>query len=146
MLIFNMHFFDNHWVGLLSIYSLFVFPLLWVSHEFCHIWASQVVQVVKNLPGNTGDWGSIHGLERSLEKEMATHSSVLAWRIPWTEEPGGLQLRGSQKSWIRLSDWALYSHLHLFLITDFHIFQCFFNVHLSFNLKMSAGVLRSFPS
>ena len=37
------------------------------------------------------------GLENSLEKEMATHSSILAWRIPWTEEPGGLQSMGSQE-------------------------------------------------
>ena len=40
--------------------------------------------------GATGDAGSIPGLGRSLEKEMATHSSILAWGMPWTEEPGGL--------------------------------------------------------
>ena len=40
--------------------------------------------------GDTGDMGSILGLERYLEKGMATHSSILAWRIPWTEEPGWL--------------------------------------------------------
>ena len=40
---------------------------------------------------SAGDSGSIPGLERSLEKEMATHSSTLAWKIPWTEEPGRLQ-------------------------------------------------------
>ena len=39
-----------------------------------------------------------------LEKEMVTHSSILAYEIPWTEEPGGLQSMGSQKSWTRLSD------------------------------------------
>ena len=43
---------------------------------------------VKNLPANAGDVGSIPGSGRSLEKEMATHSSILAWRIPWTEEAG----------------------------------------------------------
>ena len=42
--------------------------------------------------------------EVPLEKEMATHSSILAWEIPWTEEPGRLQSMGSQKSWTRLSD------------------------------------------
>ena len=47
--------------------------------------------------GDSGDESSIPGLEDSLEKEMATHSSVLAWRIPWTEEPSGLQSMGSQK-------------------------------------------------
>ena len=42
--------------------------------------------------------------EDALEKEMATHSSILAWKIPWTEEPGGLQSMGSQKSQTQLSD------------------------------------------
>ena len=46
---------------------------------------------------NTGDTSSIPGLGRSSVKEMATHSSIFAWRIPWTEEPGGLQLMGSQR-------------------------------------------------
>ena len=56
--------------------------------------ASQVPLVVKNPPANTGDErdaGSIPSWEDPLEKEMATHSSHLAWRIPCTEEPGGLQ-------------------------------------------------------
>ena len=43
------------------------------------------------------------GWENPLEKGMATHSSTLAWEIPWTEEPGGLQSMGSKKSWTRLS-------------------------------------------
>ena len=46
---------------------------------------------------NAGDPGLISGLGRSLEKEMATHSSILAWRILWTEEPGELQSMGSQR-------------------------------------------------
>ena len=46
---------------------------------------------------NMGDLGSIPRLGRSLEKGMATHSSILAWRIPWTEEPGRLQSTGSQR-------------------------------------------------
>ena len=59
---------------------------------------SQLVLVVKNPPANAGDIGdagSILGQEDSLEKEMATHSSILAWRIPWTEEPDWLQYIGS---------------------------------------------------
>ena len=44
--------------------------------------------------GDTEDEGSLPGLERSPEEGMATHSSILAWRIPWTEEPGGLQSTG----------------------------------------------------
>ena len=47
--------------------------------------------MVKNPPANAEEAGSIPGSGRSLEKEMATHSSILAWEIPWTEEPGGLQ-------------------------------------------------------
>ena len=54
--------------------------------------------MVKNLPANAGDTGLVPG-NIPLEKEMATHSSILAWEIPWTEEPGGLQSMGSQKSW-----------------------------------------------
>ena len=46
---------------------------------------------------SAGDLGLILGLGRSLEKEMATHSSTLAWKIPWTEEPGRLQTMGSQR-------------------------------------------------
>ena len=48
--------------------------------------------VVKNLPANAGDARDVDlGQEDPLEEGMATHSSILAWRIPWTEEPGGLQ-------------------------------------------------------
>ena len=57
--------------------------------------------VIKNLPANAGesrDMGSIPGQEDPLEEEMATHSSILAWKFPWTEEPGGLQPMESQKS------------------------------------------------
>ena len=53
----------------------------------------QVVQVVKNPPASAGDArgvGSTPGREDPLEEDMATHSSILAWRSPWTEEPGGL--------------------------------------------------------
>ena len=56
--------------------------------------------MVKNLPSNAGevrDTGSIPGWGRSLEEGMATHSSILAWRISWREEPGGLQAMGSQR-------------------------------------------------
>ena len=47
---------------------------------------------------NTGDSGLIPGLEDPVEKEMASHSSILAWRIPWAEEPDGLQSMGLQES------------------------------------------------
>ena len=59
-----------------------------------------MVLVVKNPPANAGDirdMGLIPGSEDPLEKGMATHSSILAWRIPWTEEPGRLRSIGSQR-------------------------------------------------
>ena len=59
--------------------------------------------VVKNWPANAGgirDVGSTPGSGRSLDEEMATHSRILAWRIPWTEEPGRLQSMGVAKSHI----------------------------------------------
>ena len=62
-----------------------------------------VAQMVKNLPVIQEIWIRSLGWEDPLEKEMATHSSILDWRIPWTEEPGGLRSMGSQ-SWTRLSD------------------------------------------
>ena len=65
-----------------------------------YIWASLVAQTVKNLPANSEDVrdaGLILGLEDTLEEGMATHSSILAWRISWREEPGVLQSTGSQR-------------------------------------------------
>ena len=60
--------------------------------------------MVENLSANAKDMGSISGPGRSLEQEMATHSNILAWEIPRTEEPGRLQSMESQKSWTGLSD------------------------------------------
>ena len=65
--------------------------------------ASLVAQLVKNLPAvqESGVWSL--GQDDPPEKEMATHSSILAWKIPWTEEPGGLQSIGSQRV---MHDWV----------------------------------------
>ena len=57
----------------------------------------------KELAFNVGNLGSIPGSGRSQEKGMATHSSILAWELPWSEEPGGLQSKGSQKP--DITDW-----------------------------------------
>ena len=68
--------------------------------------------MVKASAYNAGDLGSIPGSEDPLEKEMAAHCSVLAWKIPWMEEPGGLQSTGTQRG---VHDWATYvqfSRLH----------------------------------
>ena len=62
-------------------------------------WAFQVVLVAKNPPANAGDemWVQSLGREDPLEESMATHSSILAWRTPGTEDPGGLQSIGLQR-------------------------------------------------
>ena len=59
--------------------------------------ASQVAQMVKHLPTMPETWVRSLGQEDPLEKEMATHSSTLAWKIPWTEKPGRPQSMGSQR-------------------------------------------------
>ena len=64
--------------------------------------ASLVAQLVNILPAMQETWVLFLGQEDPLEKGMATHSSILAWEVPWTEEPGELQSTGSQKSWTRL--------------------------------------------
>ena len=66
-------------------------------HIYTYIWSSLVAQMVKNLPAMQEIQVQSLGQEVPLEKGMATHSSILAWRIPWTEEPGGPQSMGSQR-------------------------------------------------
>ena len=65
------------------------------GHE--ELWASLVAQRLKPLPAMWETWVQSLGREDPLEKEMATHSSTLAWRIPWTEELGRLQFTGSER-------------------------------------------------
>ena len=78
------------------------FPPPWNS--MCYIlytvyimWDSLVAETVKRLPTMPETWIRSLGQENPLGKEMATHSSILVWEIPWTEEPGGLQSMGSQR-------------------------------------------------
>ena len=68
--------------------ALAAYPLQGASQLFG---ASLVAQTVKNLPAMWENWVRSLGQEDPLEKAMCTHSSILAWRIPWTEKPGGLQ-------------------------------------------------------
>ena len=67
------------------------------SHTHTHIWSSLVAQLVKNLPVMQETWVQSLDWEDPLEKGMVTHSSILAWRIQWTEEPGRVQSMGSQR-------------------------------------------------
>ena len=76
------------------------------------LWASLVAQMVKHLPAMPETWVRFLGWEDPLEKEMAIHSSTLAWKIPWTEEPDRLQSTGSQRVG---HDWATSLSLSLFI-------------------------------
>ena len=60
----------------------------WACHFY--LWAFLVAKMVKNLPAMQETWVQSLGQEDPLKKGMATHASILAWRTPWTEEPGGL--------------------------------------------------------
>ena len=62
-----------------------------------YTWASPVAQTVKNLPAIQETWVRDLGWEDPLEEGIATHSSILAWRVPWRKEPGGLQSMGSRR-------------------------------------------------
>ena len=89
--------------------------------------ASLVAQRLKRLPPmwETRVWSL--GWEDPLKKEMATHSSIFAWRIPWTEEPGGLQSTGSQRvghSWVTLLtsiDRPLLMEMNTWMVTNGHL-------------------------
>ena len=83
----NFLFIETHCI-ILQIKNL-VIPFLFLC--------SLVAQRIKHLPAMRETWVRYLGWEDPLEKEMAPHSGILAWRIPWTEEPGGLQSMGSQR-------------------------------------------------
>ena len=74
-----------------------LFEVSFVRAQLTHHWASLVAQRVKNPPSMQETGVLSLGQEDPLEKGIATHSSILAWRIPWTEDPGGLQFMGSQR-------------------------------------------------
>ena len=68
-----------------------------IGHPLLYSWASLVAQMIKNPPAMRETWVQSLVWEDPLEKGMATHSSILAWRIPWTEESGRLQSMGSKR-------------------------------------------------
>ena len=102
---------------------------LWLLCHMLFLWASQVVLVVKNPPDNAADLrdvSSIPGSGRTLEEGMATHSSVLAWRSPRTEEPCGLQSIELQRAGHDWSDLAQHSTQSWYYWIDYlipHIFK-----------------------
>ena len=96
------------------------------------IWASLVAQMVKNLPVIQGTWVPSLGWEDPLEKGTATHSSILAWRISWTEGPGMLQSMGLQRVG---HDWEPFIHYLIFfffkaVLVNFHGMYMLQFVHL----------------
>ena len=98
---------SNEYPGLIS-FKINWFDLLAVQGTLKgllqhHYVRPKVAQTVKRLPAMQKTWVQSLGWEEPLEKEMAAHSSTLAWKIPWMEEPGRLQSMGSQKV---LHDWA----------------------------------------
>ena len=99
---------DSLWPHTLQHARLHHFPEFAQTHVH---WASQVAQMVKCLPATWETWVWSLGWEDPLEKEMATHASILAWEIPWTEQPGGLQSMGLQR--VR-HDWATSLSLSFF--------------------------------
>ena len=68
-----------------------------ISYPLQYSWASLVAQLAKNLPAMQETWVRSLVWEDPLEEGMATHSTILPWRIPWTEEPDGLQSMGLQR-------------------------------------------------
>ena len=83
---------------------------MWICSEFGLPRTSLVAQMVKNPTAIRETWVWSLGREDSLEEGLTTYSSILAWRIPWTEEPGGLQSMGLQRVG---NDWATFTHLTL---------------------------------
>ena len=100
--------------------------------------ASLGAQLVKHLPAVQETWVQFLGWKDPLEKEIATHSSILAWRIPWTEEPGGVQSMGSQRVGL---DWATNSFTSLWHCFHFLSINC-----LTFlNFPVGFQILKTIP-
>ena len=91
-----------------------IIPLTWPT--------SLVAQMIKNLCTMRETWVQSLGWEGQLEKEMATHSSILAWKIPWTEQLDRRYIvHGVAKSWTPLRDFTFHSLSYLGLVSSFHI-------------------------
>ena len=88
---------QNYLVRFVLFFSCDITFFSFISTFLCTIGASLVAQRLKRLLAMQETWVQSLGQEDPLEKEMATHSSILAWRIPWMEEPGRLQSTGSQR-------------------------------------------------
>ena len=132
------------------------------SHAFLHIsilpWASLGAQMVKNPPAMQETWVKFLGQEDPLAKGMATHSSILAWRIPWIEKPGRLQALGLQRVrhyWVANTFTFIYFYIYrkLWVLTNnsnlvFSLFQLWetqIPEALSVQSLLSSQILRCVP-
>ena len=109
-------------------------PKLSCINVILYLGASLVAQTEKNLPAMQETWVWSLGREDPLEEEMATYSGILAWRIPWTEDSGGLQSMGSQRvGHNRVTNTHTHTHTHTNTLTYFTwkvFFFCFFHLFL----------------
>ena len=94
-----------------------------------------MTQTVKHLPVVRETWIRSLCREDPLEKEMATHSSTLAWKIPWTEEPGRLQSIGVAKSWTQLSDFTGHRSCQKYSCREKNLHA----IHENFKLLLTTG-------
>ena len=134
-ILFCVYKWDWYAVGFAFVVVMFSYQILLGSCYSCDLWysficnrASQMALVVKNLPANAGEEETrvqSMGQEVPLEETMATHSSILAWRIPLTEEPGGLQSTGSHRGRHNWRDSMNTS----FVIKKFWILQSIIGFH-----------------
>ena len=100
-------------------------PFCLLGHLYCPQLASLVAQMVKNLPSVQETRVRSLGQEDALKKGMATHFSILAWEIPWTEKPGGLQSVGSQRV---IHEWSIHTHKTC-------LYVCYISMHTCFHFK-----------
>ena len=119
-------------LGCPGLNALFIIPdepKLSCVNIILYLRAALVAQTVKNLPAMQETWVWSLGGENPLEEEMATYSSILAWRISWTEEPGGLQSTGSQRMGHNpVTNTHTHTHTHTYIL----YLECFFLLFLSF--------------
>ena len=122
---------DLTWKSCQSSYNQIKMKSYWTRVGLNPIWASQVVLMIKNLPANEGDirnMGSFPGSWRSPEEGMTTHSSTLAWRIPWTVESGSLQSIVSQKVGHSWSNLALMHNMLIYSYNKYiYTYICIFS-------------------
>ena len=115
--------FWNHNTNFFQWPSLLPSQFFWFKHSQSFSWASLVAQIVKCLPTLQETWVQSLGQEDPLEKEMVIHSSSLAWKITWIEEPGRLQSVGSQR--VR-HDWVTSLSLSIFFLVTWLLQNIYF--------------------